>query len=149
MHENERPFRINKGKDPCWKENKLSMRCLDENGNLKLLIYYVFNWWLTTLSFKTTTRGNVRQSLRTTELAKASGTVFLGQDGKKWDFCVDVNFWIVRSPISGPLPLGADQWRGAISFQEAICQDWKNSHSAWRLVVADPSVINSFAAKKH
>ena len=33
--------------------------------------------------FKTTTRGNVRQSLKTTELAKASGTVFLGQDGKK------------------------------------------------------------------
>ena len=35
MHENERLFRINKGKDPCWKENKLSMRCLDENGNIK------------------------------------------------------------------------------------------------------------------
>jgi len=22
---------INRGKDPCWRENKLSMRCLDEN----------------------------------------------------------------------------------------------------------------------
>ena len=50
--------RINRGKDPCWKENKLSMRCLDENGdhqsirvlilpnNLSIISFWKLNFFI-------------------------------------------------------------------------------------------------------
>ena len=89
--------RITPKKDPCWRENEMSFRCLDRNGecsahsqthNILNRVHYTVCIPSVCLelifTFQHTTRPSARLSLKTTETAKGSGTVSNLQGGRRW-----------------------------------------------------------------